>query len=212
VGLKLVPKETVFFDIFEQQAATVLKGAQLLRSRLDNYTGTESAYTTSKEIHDLEHTGDELVADCLVRLNKTFITPFDREDIFQLTRDLDEVLDWIDSSAERLVILQIGSITPMVTELGRIIVRCAEEIEQAVKLLRRMKDPEPVLRACRRIVKLENDADQVLREALRELFQDNERQPLEVIKLKELYENLENATDAAQDVANILHTVIAKYT
>ncbi len=212
MALKLVPKETAFFDIFEQQAETVLKGALLLRHRLDDFGGGESAYTTSKEIHDLEHTGDELVADCLVRLNKTFITPFDREDIFQLTRALDEVLDWIDSSAERLVILQIDRVTPMVTELGRIIVRCCEEIQQGVQLLRRIRDPEPVLRACRRIVKLENDADQVLREALRQLFADNQAQPLEVIKLKELYENLEMATDAAQDVANILHTVIAKYT
>jgi hypothetical protein len=212
VGFKLVPKETAFFDIFEQQAAVMLKGAQLLRHRLDNYTGVDAAYTTSKEIHDLEHAGDELVADCLVRLNKTFITPFDREDIFELTRGLDEVLDWVDSSAERLVILQINSVTPMVTELGRIIVRCAEEIQQAVELLRRMRDPEPMLRACRRIVKLENDADQVLREALRQLFADPNAKPLEVIKLKELYENLEMATDVSQDVANILHTVIAKYT
>ncbi len=212
MALRLVPREAVFFELFEQQAANVLKGADLLRQRLETYGGLDSAYTTSKEIHDLEHIGDELVAECLVRLNKTFITPFDREDIFALTRALDEVIDWIDSSAERIVILQISHLTPMVTELARIIHRSSEEIEQAVKLLRKLSDPEPVMRSCRRIVQLENDADQVLREAMRELFADSQMPPLEVIKLKELYENLEMATDVCQDVANIIHTIIAKHT
>jgi predicted phosphate transport protein (TIGR00153 family) len=212
VAFRLIPREPAFFDLFEQQAANVLKGAALLRQRLETFTGLDSAYTTSKEVHDLEHIGDEMVAECIDRLNKSFITPFDREDIIALTRALDDVLDWIDSSAERIVILQISHLTPMVTELARIILRSAEEIQQAVQLLRNMKDPEPVLRACRRIVQLENDADQVLREALRQLFADSKAQPLEVIKLKELYENLEMATDQCQDVANILHTIIAKHT
>jgi predicted phosphate transport protein (TIGR00153 family) len=211
VSFNLIPKEQEFFDLFEKQAANVLKGAELLRTRLESYTGLDNAYTTSKEIHDLEHIGDDLVAECLTRLNKTFITPFDREDIFALTRALDEVIDWIDSSAERIVILQIDHVTPMVIELARIIHRCAEEIVEAIRLLRKMRDSEPILRSCRRIVQLENDADQVLREALRKLFENPQTPPLEVIKLKELYENLENATDQCQDVANILHTVIAKY-
>lgn len=212
MGLRLIPQEKEFFGLFEQQAATALKAAALLRQRLETYTGLDVAYITSKEIHDLEHVGDELVAECLTRLNKTFITPFDREDIFALTRGLDDVLDWIDSSAERIVILQIASLTPMVVELARIIHRSAEEIHGAIPLLRKLRDGEPVLRACRRIVQLENDADQVLREALRQLFQDPNAPPLEVIKLKELYENLERATDKCQSVANILHTVVAKYT
>jgi predicted phosphate transport protein (TIGR00153 family) len=212
VALRLVPRETVFFELFEQQAANVLKGADLLRQRLETYGGLDTAYTTSKEIHDLEHIGDELVAECIVRLNKTFITPFDREDIFALTRALDEVIDWIDSSAERIVILQISNLTPMVAELARIIFRSAQEIELAVKLLRKLSDPEPVTRACRRIVQFENDADQVLREAMRELFADGQMAPLEVIKLKELYENLEMATDVCQDTANIIQTIVAKHT
>ena len=211
MGLRLIPREQNFFDLFEQQAANVRKGADLLRQRLEDYKGLDAAYTTSKEMHELEHIGDDLVAECIDRLNKTFLTPFDREDIFALTRSLDEVIDLVDASAERLVILRIEHVTPMVVELTRIIARCAEEIEQAVFLLRKMRDSEPVLRACRRISQLENDADQVLQEALRQLFMDNDAKPLEVIKLKELYENLEMATDKCQDVANIVHTVIAKY-
>jgi uncharacterized protein len=211
-GLRLIPREKAFFELFERQSEVVLQGADLLRKRLENFGGLDAAYTTSREMHDLEHAGDELVAECMDRLNRSFITPFDREDILELTRALDEVIDWIDQSAERIVILQISRLTPMVTELARIIHRSAEEIRRAVYLLRGMKDPEPVVRACRRIVQLENDADQVLREALRLLFQDSQAPPLEVIKLKELYENLEMATDRCQDVANILHTIIAKHT
>jgi uncharacterized protein len=212
VGWRLIPREKAFFELFEEQAANVLRGADLLWQRLENYGGLDSAYTTSKEIHEIEHIGDELVAECIVRLNKSFITPFDREDIIELTRALDEVIDWVDSSAERIVILQISRLTPMVTELARIIYRSAQEIVEAVHLLRKMGDPEPVMRCCRHIVQLENDADQVLREALRQLFADSQIAPLEVIKLKELYEHLEMATDQCQDVANILHTIIAKHT
>ena len=210
--LSIVPKDENFFDIFEQQAATVLRGAQLLHKRMDNYGGLEAAYTTSKEVHEIEHMGDELVAECLERLNRTFITPFDREDIFALTRGLDEVLDYVDASAERLVILQISQITPMAAELARIIVRCAEEVEKGVKQMRNLKDPDSARRICKTIGKLENDADQVLREALRTLFQEPHADPIEVIKMKDLYENLEMATDRCQDIANILHTIIAKYT
>lgn len=212
VRLQLIPKDENFFEIFEKQAANALRGAELLRKRLENYTGLDMAYTTSKEVHEIEHMGDDLVADCLERLNRTFITPFDREDIFALTRGLDEILDYIDASAERLVILQITTVSPMAAELARIILRCAQEVEAGVTLLRHMKDPGPLLRICKTIGTLENDADQVLREALRSLFQDPHVNPIEVIKLKDLYENLEMATDRCQDVANILHTIVAKYT
>lgn len=212
MGFRLVPKEQAFFDLFDGQAAVVLQGAELLHKRLESYGGLEAAYTTSKEIHELEHNGDEMVAECIDRLNKTFITPFDREDIFALTRALDEVIDFVDASAERIVLLQITHLTPMVGELARIILRSAQEIQTGVHLLRRLKDPEPILRSCKRIVQLENDADQVLHEALRQLFADPGISPLEVIKLKELYENLEMATDKCQDVSNIMHTIVAKYT
>jgi len=211
VRLSFVPRDENFFAVFEQQAENALKGARMLHERLENYGGLDAAYTTSKEIHEIEHIGDGLVADCLERLNRTFITPFDREDIFSLTRALDEILDYVDAVAERLVILQIGHTTPMVVELARIILRGAEEVQAGVQLLRNLGNPEPVLRICKTINSLENDADQVLREALRTLFNDPGIDPLEVIKFKDVYENLEMATDKCQDVSNILHTIVAKY-
>jgi uncharacterized protein Yka (UPF0111/DUF47 family) len=99
----------------------------------------------------------------------------------------------------------------MVIELARIILRGSEEVQAGVRLLRNLKNPDPVLRICKRINTLENDADQVLHEALRALFRDPGAQPLDVIKLKDVYENLEMATDKCQDVSNILHTIVAKY-
>ena len=190
----------------------MLTGASLLQKSLENYSTLDAAYRASKEIHEVEHSGDDLVAECMNRLNKSFITPFDREDIFALTRALDDVLDYVDASAERLVLLQIQQITPHATEFARIIFRSSEEIERGVHLLRNLRDAEPLLRICTKIVKLENDADQVLREALGKLFMDHKTDPLEVIKWKDIYENLEMATDKCQDVANILHTIIVKYT
>jgi predicted phosphate transport protein (TIGR00153 family) len=211
VRLSFIPRDENFFDVFEQQAANALRGAAMLHQRLEAYGGVDAAYTTSKEIHEIEHIGDDLVAECLERLNRTFVTPFDREDIFALTRALDEILDYVDAVAERLVILQITHTTPMVTELSRIIVRCTEEVQAGVAHLRNLKNPESLLRSCKTINELENDADQVLREALRALFRDPGVEPLEVIRFKDIYENLEMATDKCQDVSNILHTIVAKY-
>jgi predicted phosphate transport protein (TIGR00153 family) len=212
VRVRFLPQDYNFFEIFEKQSVIVLKGATMLHAHLENYGGLEAAYTASKEIHELEHAGDDLVGECLERLNKTFITPFDREDIFALTRALDEILDYVDAVAERLVILQITHTTPMLVELARIIRRGAEEVQTGVRFLRNLGDPDPVLRICKTINSLENDGDQVLHEALRLLFQDPNANPLEVIKLKDVYENLELATDRCQDVSNILHTIVAKYT
>ena len=210
MAFSFLPREDEYFTLFTQITEKIQEATKLLVQMVSEENADLLAY--ARQIKDVEHSCDEITHKVTTKLARSFITPFDREDILELTRALDEVIDWIDQSAERIVILQISRLTPMVTELARIIHRSAEEIRRAVYLLRGMKDPEPVVRACRRIVQLENDADQVLREALRLLFQDSQAPPLEVIKLKELYENLEMATDRCQDVANILHTIIAKHT
>ena len=210
--MRLMPKEQAFFDLFEEQAANALKAAEMLLKGFETYTTIDAAYGVSKSIHEIEHIGDELVHDTIARLNKSFVTPLDREDIYALTRALDDVLDFIDASAERLVIFQIDKPTMHATELARIILRSCEEIKHGVHLLRNMRDVEPLLRICAKINKLENDADQVLREALAKLFHGHDVDPLEVIKWKDIFENLEQATDMCEDVADILHTVIVKYT
>ncbi len=210
--MRLIPREEKFFDLFEEQAANVLKGAQVLLRCFENYTSLDAAYLASKEIREVEHIGDELVHDILARLNKTFVTPLDREDIYELTSRMDDVVDYVDAVAERLVIFQIPKPTPHATEISRIIVRSAEEIAEGVHLLRNLRDPETLARQCTKINQLENDADQVLREALATLFQGQELNAIDIIKWKDIYEHLETATDKCEDVANVLDTVIVKYT
>ena len=210
--MPLIPREIQFFDLLEVQSQTVVKGAKLLQECLESKGSMDEVYLASKRIHDVEHEGDELVHRLMERLNKSFITPLDREEIFELTSRLDDVLDYVDAVAKRLVTFKISSVTSHAIELGRIIVRGAEETAIGVSLLRDLSKSEAIIRQCAKINQLENDADQVMRDALNDLFNGGARDPLEVIKWKDLYEHLEIATDKCEDVANILETVLVKYT
>jgi len=207
----LIPREVRFFDLLEQQSKTVVRGAKLLQECLESKGSTDDMYLASKRIHDVEHEGDELVHSLMERLNKSFITPLDREDIHELTSRLDDVLDYIDAVAKRLVTFKIEAPTHHAIELGRIIVRGAEETAIAVALLRDLSKGEAIVRQCAKINQLENDADQVMRDALNDLFNGGARDPLDVIKWKDLYEHLELATDKCEDVANIIESVLVKY-
>ena len=210
--MRLIPREEKFFDLFEQQAANNLKGAHLLLKLLEQYSSPDAVYLASKEIHDVEHMGDELVHEAQARLNRSFITPFDREDIYALTCRLDDVMDFVDAVAKRLTNLRIDAPTRHAVEFSRIIVRSSEEVYKGVQLLRNMKQPEALMRQCIVINQLENEADQVMKEALTELFSPERPDPLYVIKWKDIYEHLEVATDKCEDVANVLETVLVKYT
>ncbi len=209
--MRWIPRKVEFFGLLEQQAEIGLRGARMLQECLVHFASPEAVYLASKEIHDIEHTGDDLAHKVVDLLNKTFITPLDREDIHQLTIKLDDVLDHVDLVAKRLVIYKIEKPTPQCIEISRIIVRQSEEIVEAIKLLRDLKRGDRLLQQCARINQLENDADQVMRDALTELFQDHDRDPIDVIKWKDIYQHLEEGTDKAEDVANILETVLVKY-
>ena len=210
--MPLIPREVQFFDLLEQQSQTVVRGAKLLQECLESKGSLDDLYLASKRIHDVEHEGDNLVHRLMERLNKSFITPLDREDIYELTGRLDDVLDYIDAVAKRLVTFKIATVTPHAIELGRIIVRGAEETAVGVAMLRDLSNSEAIIRQCAKINQLENDADQVMRDALNDLFNGGAKDPLEVIKWKDLYEHLEVATDKCEDVANIIESVLVKYT
>lgn len=207
----LVPRKVQFFDLLEEQAEMARKGSGLLFDCWQSFTTTDAAYLISKQIHEVEHAGDELVHRVVDLLNKTFITPLDREDIYALTTKLDDVLDYVDSVAKRMVAYRVDKPTTHAVELSRIILRASEEIAVGIRLLRNLREGEKILQQCARINQLENDADQVMRDALTGLFRDHPGDPLEVIKWKDLYEHLEVATDKAEDVANIIETVLVKY-
>jgi len=210
--MPLIPREVQFFDLLELQSQTVVRGAKLLQECLESKGSLDDLYLASKRIHDVEHEGDNLVHRLMERLNKSFITPLDREDIYELTSRLDDVLDYIDAVAKRLVTFKIATVTPHAIELGRIIVRGAEETAVGVAMLRDLSNSEAIIRQCAKINQLENDADQVMRDALNDLFDGGAREPVEIIKWKDLYEHLEVATDKCEDVANILEAVLVKYT
>jgi predicted phosphate transport protein (TIGR00153 family) len=206
-----IPREVKFFDLLEQQSNAVVKGAKLLQECLESKGTADEMYLASKKIHDVEHEGDELVHRLMERLNKSFITPLDREDIYELTSRLDDILDYVDAVAKRLVTFKIAAPTHHAVELGRIILRGAEETAIGVALLRDLSKAAEILKQCEKINQLENDADQVMRDALNDLFNGSARDPLEVIKWKDIYEHLELATDKCEDVANIVESVLVKY-
>lgn len=201
--VRLVPREAKFFDMFASMAGNLTQGAKLLQETLENMQNVE---VRMRQLSDIEHAGDDLTHTVLTRLNQTFITPFDREDIHRLATSLDDVLDFIHAAGERLTMYKINAAPPAAAELAHIIVRQSEELAAAVVMLEKH---DHVLDHCVEINRLENEADQVARESIAKLF-EREKDPIQLIKIKELYEVLETATDKAEDAANVLETIVLK--
>jgi len=200
-----IPKEEKFFELFEESAANIFKGAKLLKEMVDNYT-LETSKLKAKEIFDVEYEGDRITHDIIRNLNKTFITPFDREDIYNLASKMDDILDLIEMVTDHMVIYRIEEPTPECRKLVEIILRMTEVITWGVSNLKGLGH---VYDHCIEINRLENEADRVTRDAIGKLF-DEETNPITVIKWKELYEKLEDTTDSCEDVANILESVVLK--
>jgi len=202
--LRLTPRETKFFAMFEQMCSTLQQGAETLHELLRDHGNVA---VTVQRIKDIEHQGDELTHAVIRRLNQTFITPFDREDIHKLASSIDDVLDFVNSAAERMLIYKIEAPPKAAAELSEIIVRQSKELSTAVALLESKK--ENVINHCVEIKRLEGEADYIARKAIGSLF-EHERDPIALIKLKEIYETLETATDKAEDAANVLESVVLK--
>lgn len=200
---RLIPRETKFFRMFADVSRNVTEGARLLQDILQNPVDLGDRLDRLQEI---EHRGDELTHAIITTLNQTFITPFDREDIHRLTSSLDDVLDYVNSAGMRLRLYRIDAPPPVAAELAGLIVLQSEELAQGVSLL---EQNQRVLEHCVEVHRLENEADRVSRNAIAELF-DNEKDPIRLIKMKELYEVLETATDKAEDAANVLEAVALK--
>ena len=201
--VRLVPREAKFFELFASMSSNLTDGAKLLAAILLDMQNVE---VRVRQLSEIEHAGDDLTHTVITRLNQTFITPFDREDIHKLATSLDDVLDFIHAAAERLTMYKITIAPPAAAELAQIIVRQAEELASAVSLLEKH---DHVLDHCVEVNRLENEADQVARESIAKLF-EREKDPIALIKLKELYEVLETATDKAEDAANVLESVVLK--
>lgn len=201
--LRLGPKETRFFEMFAEMCTNLQEAARELHILLQQMSDVQGRVQRIKE---LEHLGDEMTHAIITRLNQTFITPIDREDIHKLASSIDDVLDFINAACDRLATYRITKVEPAAAALAGIIVRQTDALSKAVSLLGRNDN---VIEYCVEINRLENEADVVARKAIGELF-DREHDPIMLIKHKELYEVLETATDKAEDAANVVESVIVK--
>ncbi len=202
---RLIPRETKFFDMFAEITSNVIEGAKLLHDVLSDWD-YQTLPESAQRMRMIEHRGDEMTHQLLIKLNQTFITPFDREDIHLLASSLDDVLDFIYGATNRLVNYKITQPSPSAKILAGIILKQTQELGKAVALLE--KD-HALLSHCVEVNRLENEADQVAQEAIGRLF-DGGYDPITLIKLKELLEILEEASDKAEDAANVLETVVLK--
>jgi uncharacterized protein len=204
VTFKFLPKEERFYDDFVALAEEIQRGAGLLEEML---APEQPLWDKADEIKEVEHKCDFLTHEIIQRLHRTFVTPLDREDIHSLARSLDDVMDAIDASAAIVRLYQIAVVRPDARELGRIIMASAVQVVKALKALERRKGvAEPAVE----INRLENEADRAHQIAVRRLFEE-ERDPIAIIKWKEVLDFLEDATDRCEDVANVLEGVVVKH-
>jgi len=205
--LRLLPVTEDFFAHFENEANNAGKAVALLRRLLSDFSNIEEKV---KQIKEIEHEGDRLTHQTIETLNKTFVTQLDREDIHALVSKLDDILDFVDAAANRMFLYKITEPTEEVKKLADILARSVEEITRAIPLLRNLRKPKEIIQRCIEINSLENEGDQVHREGVAKLF-DEVKDPITIIKWKEIYENLETAIDRCEDVANILEGIVLKY-
>lgn len=200
----LIPREVRFFDYFEQQSSHIMRAAALLNELTHDFSDARAKTHAIKEI---EHQGDQVTHEIVKKLNTTFITPIDREDIHDLATRLDDVLDYIEAAAERLIVYRIKEPTSACRAMAETIVKIATAMDHAIRCLRTM-DPGFHEHAVE-VNRLENSADNLLRDSLAALFEE-QGDPIEVIKWKEIYETMEIVTDRCEDVANVIEGIILK--
>ena len=205
--ISLIPREDKFFILFENSANNVAKAAQLLKELIDNW---ESTTQQVEKITELEHEGDSITHQIMEQLHRTFVTPFDREDIALLAHSLDDVVDFIQAAADTMLLYKVDRPEKAAKELADIIVQSTDELSKAMPYLRNVSKIKQILGPCVEINRLENVADNVYRAALGELFTGNTNLA-DVIKWREIFEHLESATDRCEDVANVLEGVALKH-
>ncbi len=201
--MQLIPRDEKFYVLFNEQAENIHKAAKMLVALFDNYQEVEKQVA---EIKFLEHHGDQLTHNLMRKLNGTFITPFDREDIHALGSALDDVLDLVEAAASRFITYKIKRVTPGAQQLAKVILHGTEIIVSAVAQL---NHPQNMLQYCEQLTLLEEEADRIKGECIARLFEDC-TDPIEIIKWKEIYEVLEASTDKEEDVADVLESVVLK--
>jgi predicted phosphate transport protein (TIGR00153 family) len=205
--LSFIPQDNKFFVLFEESAHNAVEVAIKLKDLLYNWTSVEDKIAV---IADLEHKGDNVTHQIAAELHRTFVTPFDREDIAALSHTLDDVTDFIHSAADAMLLYRVNEPTQRAKELSDVIVEITTAVEQAVMILSKKLDQREMLKHCVEINRLENVADRIYRSALAELFA-NSTDVVYIMKWREIYEHMETSTDRCEDVANVLEGVAIKY-
>ncbi len=196
-----------FYSWFEQAAANNVMAAQMLEQLCTDFQNVPEA---AERIHDLEHEGDEISHRIYDELNRVFVTPLDREDIIALTRSLDDVTDLIHASADAMAVYNVKNSTPTALRLAGTIVASTKSVAAALPKLRNRRTFREVTTAIIEINRLENEADELLRAGLLELFR-NPTDPLDVIRWRDIYEMMEEVTDKTEDIADVLRGLVTKY-
>ena len=204
----LRPREMVFFELLESAASNVYQASQLFDREIR--TGDPVRFAElRRQMKDLEHVGDDYTREIMDRLNQTFVTPIDREDIMQLAHAIDDVVDKLHAVCERLILYRIGHVMPAVTEMSSIIVEGSGEILHLIRSLRNMSNQKEIRDRIRRVHTLENKADSIYHAGLAQIFEDP-KDPIELIKWKELLEQIEDATDKIELVAKVIGSTVMK--
>jgi predicted phosphate transport protein (TIGR00153 family) len=201
-----MPREQKFFDLFEQSSQNIIKASKALKEMVDSWQFIDSRVA---EITELEHDGDSITHQIISLLHRTFVTPFDREDIALLAHTMDDVLDFIHSAADAMFIYRVKKPTDRAKELADVILLAVQEMEKAVLSLRHKGQFKQMLERCVEINRLENAADRIYRAAIGELFEKS-KDMAEIIKWREIYEHMETATDRCEDVADVIEGVALK--
>ena len=204
----LLPHDEKFYSFFEESTQNLVKASELLK-KLPIGTDADRQKVIN-QIQDLEHDGDTVTHKIFAELNSTFVTPFDREDIHVLASALDDVMDYMDGSAARFILYKLKECPSRMIKLIDILHLSIVELQQGVALLRDLRKADQLQKVLQRINEYENDADAVFEQAIADLF-EHEKDPIQVIKLKEIYVGLETATDKCEDAANVLEAILIKH-
>lgn len=203
-----VPRDKKFFTLFDKGAENLVDISNVFNDLL-NTTSADKRLELAKKIEDLEHVGDSITHEIFTELSTNFITPFDREDVQYLASSLDDIVDFIHGSTKKLVFYRIGEYTVPMKQMGEVLVKAAIEIKAAVAELKSMENVVRIREALVRINSLENNADDVFDGAIASLFQE-EKDPIQIIKMKDILSTMETATDKCEDVANVIETILIK--
>jgi len=204
---RILPHEETFFKMFVELAENVNAGAKAMADLLENFNNVA---VQVEVIKSLEHKGDNITHAVMKRLDQSFITPFDREDIHELGSSIDDVLDELDGSAGRMVLYKVKTIPPSVVKLVDVLQLSIEELHRGVHLLRNIHQTEELQKVLQKVNEYENEADSVFQMAVADLFR-HEKNPIELIKIKEVLVGLETATDKCEDAANVMEGILIKH-